>query len=118
MSAPSRPVPQHPWMRSRADDIGLHQRRYERGELEAKLSRNGFEVIFSTSYTGLLLPLMIVSRLMGRGAENNDGIDGEFDLNPRVNRLFTAIVRAEVRLALAGFRWPVGGSRVVVGRAV
>lgn len=39
-------VPQHPWMWSRAADIAYHQRRYQRGELEAKFVRNGFEVLF------------------------------------------------------------------------
>ena len=51
-------VPQHPWLWSRADDIAYHQRRYRRGELEAKLRRNGFEILFSSSFTALLLPLM------------------------------------------------------------
>jgi len=111
-------VPQHPWMWSRADDVALHQRRYRRGELEAKLRRSGFEILFSTSFTAVLLPLMIMSRFKSRGEDNNDGIDREFTLNPRINRLFTAILRAEVRMTLAGLGWPVGGSRVVVGRAV
>jgi SAM-dependent methyltransferase len=111
-------VPQHPWMWSRADDAALHQRRYRRGELETKLGRNGFEILFSTSFTAVLLPLMIVSRLKGRGKDNNDSIDSEFNLNPRINRLFTSLLRAEVSMTLAGFSWPAGGSRIVVGRAV
>jgi len=111
-------VPQHPWLWSRTDDLALHQRRYRRGELEAKLRRSGFEILFSTSFTAMLLPLMIVSRLRSRGKDNNGDIDREFTLNPRINRLFTAILRVEVRMTLAGFSWPAGGSRVVVGRAV
>lgn len=111
-------VPQHPWMWSRADDVAHHQRRYRRGELEAKLRRNGFEVLFSSSYTALLLPLMVLSRLKGRDADNNDAIDREFTLNLRINGLFTAILRAEIRMTLAGISWPAGGSRIVVGRAV
>jgi SAM-dependent methyltransferase len=51
-------VPQHPWLWSRADDLAYHERRYRRGELEAKLRRNGFEILFSSSYTAVLLPLM------------------------------------------------------------
>jgi SAM-dependent methyltransferase len=112
-------VPQHPWLWSRADDIAYHQRRYRRGELEAKLLRNGFEILFSSSFTALLLPLMAASRLKG-GAEN--GQDGdrfhEFRLNRHVNNVLTAILRMEVRMTLAGMKWPAGGSRVVVGRAV
>jgi SAM-dependent methyltransferase len=111
-------VPQHPWLWSRADDVAHHQRRYRRGELEAKLRRNGFEVLFSSSFTSLLLPLMAASRLMGGGNKQHDDVFHEFRLNRHVNDAFTAILRAEVRMTLAGWRWPAGGSRIVVGRAV
>ncbi len=107
-------VPQHPWLWSHADDIAHHQRRYRRGELEAKLRRNGFEVLFSSSFTALLLPLMAASRLIGRDSKTDDDVIGEF----RVNAMFIAILQAEIRMTLAGWRWPAGGSRIVVGRAV
>ncbi len=111
-------VPQHPWLWSRADDIAYHQRRYRRGELEAKLARNGFEVLFSSSFTALLLPLMAASRLSGgAGGHDDDGFH-EFRLNHHVNNALTGILRAEVRLTLMGWKWPAGGSRIVVGRAV
>jgi SAM-dependent methyltransferase len=110
-------VPQHPWLWSRADDFALHQRRYRRGELEAKLQRNGFEVLFSSSFTALLLPLMMASRLLDKGNEVENDPLREFKLNPLVNRAFTAVLRAEVRMTLAGVRWPAGGSRIAVGRA-
>jgi hypothetical protein len=103
---------------SRADDLAHHQRRYRRGELEAKLRRCGFEVLFSSSYTALLLPLMVASRWTSRNNERDEGVFREFRLNRHVNDLFTAILRAEVRLTLSGWRWPVGGSRVVVARAI
>jgi SAM-dependent methyltransferase len=111
-------VPQHPWLWSQADDLAHHQRRYRRGELETKLRRNGFEVLFSSSFTALLLPLMAASRLMGGANKQDDDRFREFRLNPHVNRLFTAILRAEVAMTLAGCRWPAGGSRIVVARAV
>jgi SAM-dependent methyltransferase len=110
-------VPQHPWLWSRADDIAYHRRRYRRGELEAKLRRNGFEILFSSSFTALLLPLMAASRLRARGSEQDDGVAREFALSPRVNGLFTAILRGEIRMTFAGLNWPAGGSRVMVGRA-
>jgi SAM-dependent methyltransferase len=110
-------APQHPWLWSQFDDDAHHERRYRRGELEAKLLRNGFEVLFSSSFTALLLPLMTASRLRGR-KQHNDDIFHEFRLNPYVNRLFTSILRAEIWMTLAGLRWPAGGSRIVVGRAV
>lgn len=110
-------VPQHPWLWSHADDVAHHQRRYRRGELESKLRRNGFEILFSSSFTALLLPLMAASRLR-RGSDQDADVFSEFRLNRHVNDAFIAILRAEVRLTLAGWRWPAGGSRIVVARAV
>jgi len=111
-------VPQHPWLWSRADDLAYHERRYRRGELEAKLRRNGFEILFSSSFTAVLLPLMAASRLCGAGKGLEEDPFREFRINPRLNTLLTTILRAEVRMTLAGWRWPAGGSRVVVARAV
>jgi SAM-dependent methyltransferase len=111
-------VPQHPWLWSRTDDISYHERRYRRGELEAKLRRNGFEVLFSSSYTALLLPVMIASRLLLKSQQSLDDPNMEFTPNPAINGLFKGILRAEIKLTLAGMCWPAGGSRVVVGRAV
>jgi SAM-dependent methyltransferase len=111
-------VPQHPWLWSRADDLAYHERRYRRGELEAKLRRNGFEILFSSSFTALLLPLMAASRLKGEGKQQDQDPFREFKINRRLNDLFTAILRAEVRMTLAGWRWPAGGSRIAVARAV
>jgi SAM-dependent methyltransferase len=110
-------VPQHPWLWSRADEIAHHERRYRRGELETKLHHAGFEVLFSSSFTALLLPLMVVSRLKRNQARVQDDT-AEFRLPPLVNRIFLATLQAEVRMTLAGMQWPIGGSRVVVARAV
>jgi hypothetical protein len=103
-----------------ADEIGNHQRRYRLGELEAKLGRNRFEIVFSSSFRAILLPLMAANRFKARltpGAADTD-IQRGTALGPRVNSVLTAILRAEVRLTLAGLRWPLGGSCVVVARAV
>lgn len=111
-------VPQHPWLWSGADEIAHHQRRYRRGELETKLKRNGFELLASLSYTAILLPLMIASRIKARLRPSQGDLSREVALSPAVNAALLAILRAEVRLALAGVRWPAGGSRVVVARAI
>ncbi len=108
-------VPQHPWLWSRADEVAHHVRRYRRGELESKLRRSGFDILFSSSFTALLLPLMAASRLKKTKDEEKPY---EFSLNPALNHLLLQILRAEVRFTLAGVRWPLGGSRIVVGRAV
>jgi SAM-dependent methyltransferase len=111
-------VPQHPSLWSRADEIGHHQRRYRLGEMEAKLSRNRFDILFSSSFTSVLLPLMALSRLKARFASGDADVERETSVAPATNAVLKAILRAEVRLTLAGLRWPIGGSRVVVARAV
>lgn len=113
-------VPQHPALWSRVDEIGHHQRRYRRGELEAKLERNGFAVMFSSSYTSILLPLMAASRLKARflPVERDADVFNEFEIAPRLNLVLTALLRAESRLTLSGMRWPFGGSRIVAARVV
>ena len=111
-------VPQHPWLWSGADDVAHHQRRYRRGELETKLRRNGFEILASLSYTAILLPLMVASRIKARLRPSEQDLDREVSLNRTANAVLLAILRAEVRLTLAGVHWPAGGSRVVVARAV
>ena len=107
-------VPQHPRLWSAADELGQHVRRYRLGELEAKLEGAGFRVLHSTSYTTLLLPLMIASR--SRRSKAASLVNREFDVAPRVNAVLRAVLNAEVSLTLKGLRWPVGGSRIVVAR--
>lgn len=110
-------VPQHPFLWSQADELGLHVRRYKRGELEAKMRAAGFEILFSSSYTALLLPLMAISRMRRSRPEQLEALlKREFDISPHVNRALRAILDTEVTLTLAGLHWPFGGSRIVVGR--
>lgn len=110
-------VPQHPFLWSQADELGLHVRRYRRGELEAKMRGAGFEILFSTSYTALLLPLMAASRLRRSRPEQLEAmLEREFNAAPPVNALLRGVLEAEVSLTLAGLHWPAGGSRIVVGR--
>lgn len=111
-------VPQHPWLWSLADDIALHQRRYRRGELEAKLKRAGFQVMFSSSFTALLLPLMFLSRYTDKRTVEQFDFKREFLISPSVNSILKSILRIEIFLTRLGFRWPMGGSRIVIGRAI
>lgn len=111
-------VPQHPWLWSSADDMAHHVRRYRRGELEAKLERAKFEIVFSGSYCTALLPLMMMSRWKERLRPARDGSPStsqtEFNLAPGLNAVLKRILNAEVGATLAGVRFPVGGSRIVV----
>lgn len=110
-------VPQHPGLWSETDRVAHHQRRYRLGELEAKLERAGFEVVFSTSFVSLLLPLMMASRLISKLRPQSPGAhENEFAISPGMNRMLGMVTGAEVWLTLRGMRWPAGGSRVVLAR--
>jgi hypothetical protein len=62
---------------------------------------------------------MAANRLRRASSEQDDGaITREFRLNRHVNSLFTAILRAEIGMTLAGMKWPAGGSRVVAARSL
>lgn len=108
-------VPQHLWLWGPADVHAHHERRYTGRELNQKVSAAGFQVLRNTSFVTLLLPLMAFSRWMQRRAEHYDP-EGEFAINPVINRLLELVLTLE-RL---GIRWglnlPVGGSRLVVAR--
>jgi SAM-dependent methyltransferase len=105
-------VPQHPWLWSNSDEAAHHVRRYRRGELERKVRAAGFRILFSGSYTALLLPLMMASRSMGTAKA--DSLRREFELPRVANAALRAILQFEVGLTLAGVRFPAGGSRVIV----
>ncbi len=108
-------VPQHPALWSEADEAAHHVRRYRRGELESKLSSTGFQVLFSTSYTCLVVPLMALSRLrMRRPHADDNGVVHELSINPLANKALLRLLDFEVKLTLKGVVWPIGGSRVVV----
>jgi SAM-dependent methyltransferase len=111
-------VPQHPALWSRTDDVSHHVRRYCRGEVERKLRYAGFEVVFSTSYAALSLPLMLGSRLLmqKRPVNRRERSYHEFNVHPVLNASLHLLLDAEVSLTLRGFRWPIGGSRVVAAR--
>ena len=110
-------VPQHPWLWGEEDEMAHHVRRYRRGELETKLERCGFDVLFSASFVSLLLPLMAANRMFHRPHGKDAELGPGLEIGPTANRILSSVLLAEVSLTLAGLRWPLGGSRVVVARA-
>lgn len=112
-------VPQHPWLWSPFDDAAHHCRRYGRGELEGKLRAAGFDVLRSTSYNALLLPLMLASRWFKKlplGVSRRDTALSEFDIARWLNRTLSLTLTAETWMTTHGVNWPLGGSRFVVAR--
>jgi SAM-dependent methyltransferase len=110
-------VPQHPWLWSPEDERAQHQRRYARGELEAKLERCGFAIERTTSYNSLLLPAMIASRQLikyrARRQQEQQPL-AEFETTKGMNGALSAILQLELTITQLGFSWPAGGSRFVV----
>jgi SAM-dependent methyltransferase len=116
-------VPQHPFLWSEFDEVSHHERRYKRGELESKLQKAGFDVVFSASYTVALFPAMVASRLLrGRrkptlSKDSTATSDGsELKLPGWLNAFARGVLQTEVTLTLAGLHFPFGGSRMVVAR--
>lgn len=109
-------VPQHQWMWSPADDHAHHVRRYARGGLDTKVRDAGFEVLRSTSFVSLLLPLMLVSRWFARRSDAEYDPRKEMELPRGLNMLLGGVMAFERLLIRAGLDLPVGGSRLVVAR--
>lgn len=111
-------VPQHPWLWSVQDEYAHHVRRYQPRELEEKLGRNGFRVIFSTSFVALLLPALSASRLVkGNKASEQDPFR-EFRLPGWLNHTLGGIMAVERFLIRMGVRFPIGGTRLIVAEKI
>lgn len=108
-------VPQHPWLWSRADDLGCHKRRYRRSELANKVREAGFEVLFQTSFVSILLPAFILQRLSLR-ANGAQSTDTGLTPPPILDAALGGILWLERASIALGMRYPVGSSRFVVAR--
>ncbi|NRB39894.1 MAG: class I SAM-dependent methyltransferase [Pseudomonadales bacterium] len=108
-------VPQHAWLWSQADDYACHVRRYSEKMLLEKVERAGFEVIRSTSFVSLLLPLMLLSRLRSRGGREYDPAK-EFEIPSFINRFLEWIMGLERAFIRFGCSPAFGGSRMLVAR--
>lgn len=108
-------VPQHPFLWSELDEIACHQRRYRRGEMEAKLRATGFEVLMTTSFVSFLLPVLAVARLRRRTATAGNP-SRELELPRWLNASLYGVLALERHLINWGVRFPVGGTRLVVAR--
>jgi len=107
-------VPQHPWLWSAQDESACHVRRYRRRELTDKLRAAGFEILFSSSFVSLLLPMLAVSRWRKRKSTGSAELGGEFRPPAIVNGALYHVLRLESLLIRAGVRFPAGGTRLVV----
>lgn len=109
-------VPQHKWLWSPVDEEACHKRRYTSKELHNKIDAAGFQIVRSSSFVTLLLPLMMLSRLAARHNGKNGG-SKDLELNRTVDGVLEAIMRVEKLLITFGISLPFGGSRIVIARS-
>lgn len=87
-------VTQHNWLWSTIDEMACHVRRYDSQDLSQKLKKQGFKILFSSSFVFSLLPLIFVSRFM-RSKKNIDE-SAELKLPFLLNSVFEKILNIEV----------------------
>jgi len=108
-------VPQHPRLWSAIDIAACHVRRYTKNELSDKLIKNGFKIIFSTSFNTFLLPMMLLSRYLQRKMIKQEM---ETHSNKWMNELLNQILNFERVWIKLGIHFNVGGSRLVVAKKI
>lgn len=107
-------VPQHRWLWSPADDYAHHVRRYTGEELRSKVTAAGFTIVRDSSFVSLLLPLMVVSRVLGRIQRKPYDPKREMKMAPTLNAALAQVMTFERWLIRRGVRLPLGGSRLLV----
>lgn len=107
-------VPQHAWLWSAADSYACHERRYSAPELAGKVRAAGFEIVRSTSFVTLLMPLLLASRLGRRGAAEDYDPYAEYRIGKFANRVLESVLAVERAGIRLGISYPFGGSRLVV----
>jgi SAM-dependent methyltransferase len=108
-------VPQQRYLWSASDQFAMHQRRYSRAELRAKVRKAGFEIERITSFNSLLLPLMILSR-MHQKRRGDLQPWRELEISPALNKALEGILTIERLMITNGVSFPAGGSLLLIGR--
>jgi SAM-dependent methyltransferase len=107
-------VPALPSLWSYRDEDAGHWRRYTRASLIDTLRAAGFEVVEVRYYQFALLPLVVLTRLLGRmSIAARPARDLEERRVPILNSLFSLINRAEVKLSEL-LPMPIGSSLAAV----
>lgn len=107
-------VPQHRWLWSAVDEAACHVRRYTARELENKVKAAGFEILRSSSFVSLLLPMMVAARYLQRKPASDAA--AELRINKYLNWLFRKIMSVEFNLIRYGVNFMLGGSRLLIAR--
>lgn len=108
-------VPQHMFLWSAMDEYACHKRRYSLAELVLKVEQAGFEILYTTSFVSLLLPLLMLSRTKNRKIDDIDSI-AELKLPKVLNFSLEQIMTLERLMIRAGIRMPAGGSLLLAAK--
>jgi SAM-dependent methyltransferase len=112
-------VPAHRELWSYFDEVSRHCRRYEVGELSARLREAGYHIDYLTQFMMPLYPLMWLSRRAAAGEQHPDAsasIKKELQVNPVVNRALTLTLAVERRWLAKRWPLPMGTSLLAVAR--
>ncbi|WP_269622999.1 class I SAM-dependent methyltransferase [Prochlorococcus marinus] len=107
-------VPQHNWLWSHTDEFSNHCRRYSKRGLLNLLKSKGFEVIYSTSFVSLLLPVMFLQRRLINNNPRNYDSKAELGIDPNLNLALYFLMKVEIFILKLGFIFPLGGSLLVL----
>lgn len=113
-------VPAYQWLWSQNDRIAHHCRRYTRGRLERALRDAGLEVVRSSYFNTLLLPLIVPAVLLQKLRERLGRLPAGYNnmsvpLARPVNKLFAALMSSERYLLRLG-NLPLGHSALALAR--
>ena len=109
-------VPQHGFLWSRYDEHACHVRRYEAGELKAKVEKSGFKVISVISFVSLLFSLMVLSRMKKQKPDKKYNAIDELRSGRLTNAVLGKVMDLERGLIRMGIRFPFGGSLLLVAQ--
>ena len=106
-------APAYPWMWSTHDEAHHHHRRYNRRDFEALFTAAGLELVKSSHFNAVLLPMAVLARVVKR-LLGSDSPDDSMPA-PWVNRTLQQLMASE-RGWLRRRALPLGLSLVVIAR--
>ena len=113
-------VPSHMWLWNRDDAIAGHKIRYTKGDLEARLKDNGFDIQVSRYFFISIVPLLLLrtrlSKDTGFSVQDSE-YEKDLTLNSMINNILLFISRMENKLNkfLPNF---CGGSLFIIARKI
>ncbi len=109
-------VPQHKALWSKHDEYAHHRRRYSAKELINKVKLVGFNIITTTSFMTLLLPLLLTFRKNFKGDDIKRDIMSQYKINRFTNAILEKILDFERILIEYSVKFPLGSSLMLIGR--